>query len=416
MNHGERAHSKLGASSAYRWTACPGSVAASENMPNRSSFFAREGTAAHEFVEFCVRNGIKPQTYEGGRVVLDAENVEDKFLPRRSGNPYPDKTTIFEIDAPMVEAALVYADAIASHLEDGDILELELRMSMAHVHEVMFGTGDAVIYKVRQKRLVIGDFKYGQGIAVEVEDNTQLLIYAIGAVAMFREIHPDCEIESVTLMVVQPRANHAGGPVREHTLPLWELEFFEEALKAQAARTDTDTETYVTGSHCRFCPAAPECMALAMRIYDLTCVPRDRRLQEKDFIPVSNLSPQEVATIVHNAGMIYSWVKRVQEHALAMAYEGSPPPGFKLVNSVPRRKIADPEAAALDLELEGFDTDDFMEPAKLRGVTALEALLGKKAFRELIGPYVIKESSSIALAPVDDPRPAASPPDGSEFT
>ena len=81
--HADRAHASLGASSASRWMACPGSVRLSEGMPNISSDYAREGTAAHELAEMCLRQG-KPasafleQEIEGFEVTEDmAEAVPD---------------------------------------------------------------------------------------------------------------------------------------------------------------------------------------------------------------------------------------------------------------------------------------------------------------------------------------------------
>ncbi|MCA9333335.1 DUF2800 domain-containing protein, partial [Candidatus Saccharibacteria bacterium] len=53
-------HSKLGASSAYRWTACPGSVALCEQAPEQeSSIYAQKGTEAHEWAEKLCLGKIK---------------------------------------------------------------------------------------------------------------------------------------------------------------------------------------------------------------------------------------------------------------------------------------------------------------------------------------------------------------------
>src|SRR3546814_18193298 len=58
------AHAVLGASSSHRWFHCPGSIRASEGMPNTSSVFAREGTAAHALAEPC----LSPR-FDTGRVL-----------------------------------------------------------------------------------------------------------------------------------------------------------------------------------------------------------------------------------------------------------------------------------------------------------------------------------------------------------
>ena len=48
------AHAKLSASGAERWLTCPGSIKAEESIPDKSSKFAMEGTAAHELAELCL--------------------------------------------------------------------------------------------------------------------------------------------------------------------------------------------------------------------------------------------------------------------------------------------------------------------------------------------------------------------------
>ena len=50
-------HANLGASKAERWMNCPGSVALEADLPNTSSEYAREGTAAHEVAEQCLLSG-----------------------------------------------------------------------------------------------------------------------------------------------------------------------------------------------------------------------------------------------------------------------------------------------------------------------------------------------------------------------
>src|ERR1041385_7696927 len=100
--HSGRAHSKLGPSAASRWMVCPGSVGMSEGQPNKSTVFALEGTAAHEFNEFIISNGYEPLDWLGGVVDLEAENKEDMFLGEQCSH-LVDRERYFEIDDEMVE-------------------------------------------------------------------------------------------------------------------------------------------------------------------------------------------------------------------------------------------------------------------------------------------------------------------------
>lgn len=50
-----------------------------------------------------------------------------------------------------------------------------------------FGTGDCLI--VADKLLHIIDFKYGQGVLVDAEENPQMMLYALGALRQFDHLY-----------------------------------------------------------------------------------------------------------------------------------------------------------------------------------------------------------------------------------
>ena len=52
INHKDRAHALLSASSAHRWLACPPSAVAAEAYDDTGSDYAAEGTVAHEVAEW----------------------------------------------------------------------------------------------------------------------------------------------------------------------------------------------------------------------------------------------------------------------------------------------------------------------------------------------------------------------------
>ncbi|MCH8328897.1 MAG: DUF2800 domain-containing protein, partial [Nanoarchaeota archaeon] len=69
MSDNRPIHSKIGASSMYRWSNCPGSVKLSEGMTSESSIYAIEGTAAHEVVGLALERALSENV--NTRVVLD---------------------------------------------------------------------------------------------------------------------------------------------------------------------------------------------------------------------------------------------------------------------------------------------------------------------------------------------------------
>ena len=50
--------------------------------------------------------------------------------------------------------------------------------------------------------LHIIDFKYGQGVLVEAEENPQMMLYALGALRLFDSLY---DITEVSMSIYQPR-------------------------------------------------------------------------------------------------------------------------------------------------------------------------------------------------------------------
>src|SRR3546814_2449740 len=126
-------------------------------------------------------------------------------------------------------------------------------------------TGDAVLYRPSTGELRVYDLKYGRGVPVEVERNSQELYYGLGATMA----EPGRLVNTVELVIVQPRAPHRDGPVRrwETTgmeLPDWAVELVDAAKRT--ARPDAPMNT---GEWCKSCTAAPTRQALSQKAMDV---------------------------------------------------------------------------------------------------------------------------------------------------
>jgi len=384
IDHANRAHAALGASSCYRWTACPGSVRLSAGIESKSSAYAEEGTAAHQLCEICLRNG------------QDAIEWVDRKLPAKYGAVF--------VTAEMAEAAQIYVDYIRAHILAGDVVQIEQRfdLSALGVGTPMFGTADAVVYIPDYRKLIVVDFKYGAGLAVEAEGNPQLRYYALGSLLSM----PDAAVDTIDVVVVQPRAHHWQGPIRSETITAYDLSEWSAELVSAAKRTmDTDAPLAV-GSHCTFCPAyaiCPEQQSRALAIL------------ENDFGPVTEgppapetLTPDEIGAILeHEAKLdgVVAWFKAVKAHAYSLAVNGTAVPGTKLVaGKEGNRAWADEDDAALALELAGVAPED-MWVRKLITPAAAERIVGKKAAKDL-AQYVTRKPGVPGLVPASDKRPA----------
>lgn len=360
------AHSKIGASSAKRWMACPGSVRLSQDLPNTSSSYADEGTMAHELAEMCLRENTDPYMF------VDSVFGKNKQV----------------VTLEMAEAVSVYVNYVRSL---GLSVMVECRFDLSALYPGMFGTADAVAFDKATKTLHVIDYKHGAGVAVEVDNNPQLLYYALGA-AYENSTLP---FETARLTVVQPRCPHEDGPVRSWDIDSFDLLMWSVDLAEAAKRTADPDAPLVSGGHCRWCPAAGICPKL-----------RDDALAaaEKEFGNDQPYSPAELSEALEKIPLVEAWVKAVREFAYAEAERGFCPPGWKLVEKRATRKWVNEDEVAAVLNRWGFADDVIYAPAKLKSPAQLEKALGKQEM-DMSG-FVVAESSGHTLVPATDRRQA----------
>jgi hypothetical protein len=134
----------------------------------------------------------------------------------------------------------------------GASLLSETKSSLDHLHHDMHGTADAVILQHFGILYVI-DYKNGK-MPVEVEDNPQLIFYALGIAHKW-----DYNFEGVVLVVIQPLANHAAGPVRSWPMTIEALKEWGAKFKAGVKAAEKKNAPFAAGEHCFFCAAKTIC-------------------------------------------------------------------------------------------------------------------------------------------------------------
>ena len=392
--HQERAHAKLSPSAAHRWINCPGSIRESEGVPNVSSKFAEEGTAAHTLAEECLRVGADASHFAGDHVNLTLGGI---------GKLDPDGTS-FEVTEEMADAVQVYLDTVREiAFAHPDIeFEVEAQLDMRDVPGMAFGTGDFCAYDPAQKKLTIIDYKHGRGVPVEANANPQLFAYAIGTAKRYH----NRGLSEIELIVVQPRCPHPDGPVRRYICPAIELLDFETDLAEAALRTMQPDAPLLPGEWCKFCPAAFKCPAL--REFSLEAASAAFASEGEEIFtstpPVEpeHLDADALREALDKAGMIKVWIAAVEAHAHHEATHGRCPTGYKLVAKRALRRWKD-EAAAKEFLGGTFTPDQYM-PRYLVSPAEADKLLKKN--KAALKPFVEAKSSGTVLAEMDDPRPA----------
>lgn len=392
------AHSKYGGSVIGRVIACPGSVALCETVPAKgSSSYAEEGTLAHGFAEYMLKNGDRTAAdYIGA--TLDA---------KPDAKPLTDE---------MAAAIQVYLDSVWAEFDKTKDAELyvekgfELEIDSAEPGEV-FGTNDAMVYHPSTGRLVVFDYKHGVGVSVTAEDNAQLKFYAAGAV-----FTNDWQVNELVLTIVQPRARDVDeiGAVREWPFDMVELLEFKAEVNAGIICAKSPSAKLATGSWCRWCDAAVVCPAKqADAVSGFGDVQIDIETISTEHLPdPKDLVPERLSKIVAGISILNAYANQCQEYLEALLMQGIEVPGWKVVEKIGRAKwITDEQAIAGNLEiLFGLD-EDLIRPRKLTTIGEVEKLLkGAGASKAEIDDFklanTLKESSGLTIAQESDHRPA----------
>lgn len=393
IDHKARAHSILGASGAHRWMKCPGSVRLSQTIPEHDTetFYAREGTAAHELAEKCLTHKTDPAMYVGQKI--------NRIL----------------VTTEMASAVGIFVDRVNTLSESiGSDPHIELRVSLEELDlprapdgtDVdMFGTTDAAQWdELRGRHLHVLDYKHGQGIVVEAEGNPQLLYYALGTVLKLK-VKP----RKITMWIIQPRAPHPQGIVREWTIEWEELVQFKNDLMEAAYRTQELDAPLRAGSWCRFCPASaicPEQHANAVAVVG-DAFAADMEEHPPELPEPETLDDETVNLVLLEAPRIEDWFKACRDYASKRAARATPIPGWKLVAKKSPRRWVDEGSAGDHLKELGID-EDALYTKKLLSPRQAEIALRRSGV-EIPASLITNESKGENLVVESDPRPAIMP-------
>lgn len=387
-----KAHADLSASSAHRWINCPGSVRLSAGQPDRSSEYAREGTAAHTLLERALRKRLPALTW------LDTEIP----VPYRENDAeLVDHVTVTE---EMCEAVQVIIDQVLrliDHPTTQLFIEQKFDLSKLNPPGPMYGTADVVIWAPHHKHLAVLDLKYGKGVAVDATENEQLLYYLLGAVIAI-DVMPD----TLSATIVQPRAHHPQGIIRSYPLDFATLKNFKQNLFLAAEKTLAEDAPLVPGDHCRFCKALPICPAqreLAMEVAQTTF----DAIDEPRTLPAPELlTDEQISRILVVEDQLTEWLRSVKQYVTNKLERGESVPGWKLVaKRATRRWKGDEADIREDLLKQGLEEDAIYTRKMVSPAQAEKAFKALKV-KPVLDGLVDKTSSGFNLAPDNDPRPA----------
>ena len=369
------AHALLSASGSSRWMKCPPSARLEEQVADSTSVHAQEGSYAHALAElhlaFYLDKITKAEFYNQVK-----QKQESEFY----------SISLYEYVQVYIDFATEKINEARAHTKDAEVL-LEMKLDYSPWVPEGFGTGDLVL--VTDEVLEIIDLKFGMGIAVSAVENSQMRLYALGAIHQFEHLY---DIQTVRMTICQPRLDS----ISTDEMSVDELlKWAEEEVRPAAEMAWAGQGSFEAGEHCRFCRVKATCRARAEEHMRHAC---------HDFQSPPLLSDEEIADILATVDELKKWVTDVQAFAYSQAVnEGKEWPGFKLVEGRSTRKYGDETAVVEALLKAGFEEDKIFSKSLL-ALTALEKSIGKKAFGEVVGDLIERPPGKLKLVPQDDKR------------
>jgi hypothetical protein len=317
---------------------------------------------------------------------------------------------IFVVDEEMAEAVQQYVDEVQSHVVRGSLLYVEQGFCLDWLHPELKGTNDATV-GIPNLRLLVFDYKNGSGKAVRATRNTQLMIYALGAIG---QGNPN-GYRTVTMKIVQPNLDESrlAKEYREFDMGVDALiAWGDTELRKAAERCFEPDPPFVCGGWCSDCQVAAMCKARnGLMLAEAGIGMSD--LGDITVPPAAALTVDQLLRIYASADDIRSYLKLVEARIWGEAERQNPEVPYKIAQETEgrnRRWLNEGAVAKTMKHLLGDEAfnQELKSPARM--VDALKETAGykKKDAEALIAPLVSRELKypKQILVPTSDPRKA----------
>jgi hypothetical protein len=403
-------HSLFSPSGAHKWIKCHGAIFMEQGLPDETTEYAAEGTAAHELAKLTLLDGTHPSARISAVIKVDKHE--------------------FKVDAEMAGYVNTYVQFIRQQRDLlGGVLVVEERVDYSAYVDFPDSGGslDAGIWAGNE--IQVHDLKYGMGEKVEAVENWQLMLYALGLYAKWQLF---LDNPTFRLFIHQPRLQYEPS---EWTCTLDDLLALAEKAKHAVARASSllaegavVTEQDLVSNYlnpgekqCRWCKAKAKCPALAKQVFDtvgasfedLTNPFIDTKEAVSEQIEASTAVLEDdpadfLSQSMDQVGLIEMWCKAVRAEVERRLLLDEPVPRYKLVEGRKGHRAWLDETEVEKTMKKWRVKHEQMYKYALISPTDAEKLLKKtkpKWWAELQDD-ITQAKGKPSVAPESDPRPA----------
>ena len=371
-DHKNRAHALLSASGSSRWLNCTPSARLEDDVCSPPpSKYAEEGTLAHEIAELKLNFMLGFTHEESYRDLMEAHQRHELYQHE------------------MLEYVDVYVDYVYKLASKNfSVALIEQRINLSRFVPESFGSNDAIVINGNSMEVI--DLKYGKGLRVSAKENSQLMLYALGALDEFGLMY---DIQDIKLTIVQPRLDSISSyEISAVDLYKWANDY----VKPRAAMAFEGLGEKQAGDHCRWCKIQLECDAVKKQVDAIAS-------QEFMDHPIGASNMDHIMEMYNRIPIVETYITRLKEFLFDKALDGHEIPGYKLVAGRSNRTFKDKEATLAYFKRSKYRQDQYLDK-KLKGLGELEKLIGK----DKLATMVFKPEGKPTLVPESDDRPELS--------
>jgi len=419
-------HAKLSASGSKLWINCPGSVRENSALPNPDNEFSLYGSAAHALAESCLISHQNANKYKNKYAVKETEKSDFQIMNWWQPSDYK----VIEVDDEMmagvqlyldfcrnlkgeqsyVERKVFFGDAVPGNWGTADFIKI-WSAYVGELNEKWRVVQELEATEVLQVRVInVVDLKFGKGVRVFAENNSQAMLYGLGTVNDLNFLFDFKDHDVVNIVIVQPRLDH----IDQWQITVGHLrEWAELEIKPAATLALKNDAPCIAGPWCidGFCRRG-KAGCRTQTAFNAKLVQGDfedvTKMADKPLCEINELTNDEIGMILPLLPGFYKWGKHLEAHAFDEKMAGRDILNYKVVRGRPGNRyfIDEDKMVKWVVKNKLAKKGDLFQPAQVKSPPNIEKAIkanGKKI--DGLEDFWDRPEGKLTIAHISDKRP-----------